>query len=154
MSSTSMYTSTTATSSLSLTSSSSVAAATTTSSSGCAYERDCSCSKPPPAGLEEAVRCEEGQWVLIGGTNVETNGTTIVIPQDTTVVRNSSTIVSCLSLVCQLQCRLSEGGCVRVGCALWICCVLAFWLCWEECCSFVAEMAHPSHFSVSSAPRA
>jgi hypothetical protein len=32
------------------------------------------------------VRCEEGQWVLIGGVNVHPNQT-IIIPQNTTVVR-------------------------------------------------------------------
>jgi hypothetical protein len=56
------------------------------SSGGCPFGGDCSCQTPPPAGLEGAVRCENGQWVLIAGPNPQTNQT-VVIPQNTTVVR-------------------------------------------------------------------
>jgi hypothetical protein len=59
---------------------------TTSSSSGCGYAGDCTCQLPPPPGLGDAVRCEAGEWVVIGGSNIGTNQT-VVVPQNTTVVR-------------------------------------------------------------------
>lgn len=69
-------------------------ASSSSSSNGCEYGGDCTCLAPPPQGLEDLARCENGQWILIVGFKPQTNQT-VIIPQNITVVRPFYSFTSC-----------------------------------------------------------
>jgi hypothetical protein len=69
---------------MALTSSSSSLMMSTTTS----FAASSTSATTPPAGLEEVVRCENGQWVLIAGSNPQKNQI-VIIPQNTNVVRST-----------------------------------------------------------------